>query len=120
MGQGLAARRGMVGGKGRDAERIDYGVDVDGRAVHHPVGAAVQEDAAHVWQRAQLVRRDVVRVDFAVDAQVADCPREDGIFGASKVQNNDHVLLHMLFSSHVLPSRPQSHSMVAGGLDVIS
>ena len=96
MGQRLAPRRGVVGGERRDTERVDRGVDVDGRAVHDPVGAAVQEDAAHVGQRAQLVRRDVVRIDFAVDAQVADGPREDGVFRASQVQNNDHVLLHML------------------------
>ena len=67
---------------------------VDLHAVHHAVGAAIEDDAPDVGEGLQLFQGDVVGVDFAVYPQGPDFPGQAGIFLAAKVEDEYHILFH--------------------------
>ena len=67
---------------------------VDLHAVHHAVGAAVQDDALHVRQSGKLVSGDVVGMDLAVNAQRTDLTGQAGILLTAQIKYQNHVLLH--------------------------
>ena len=86
----------MVGAANGNAEFADLGRHVDRDAVDDAVHAAVQNNAAHVGQALQKVRRHVVGIDFAVNAERADLARQTRVFVAAKIENDDAVLRHGL------------------------
>ncbi len=104
-GQGSGAL--VVNGPEGQAAAVDGGGGVDLHAVHHPVDAAVEDDALHIGQSRQLGGGDVVGMNFGIDAHGADLTGKAGVFFTAQVQNQNHVLLHrillQIFGDIILP-----------------
>ena len=88
---GQARAAVVVGAANGNAEFTDLGRHVDRDAVDDAIHAAVQNNAAHVGQALQKVRRHVVGIDFAVNAERADLARQTRVFVAAKIENDDAV-----------------------------
>ena len=84
----------VIGQQDRNRGIVDLFGDVDLHAVHHAVGAAVENDALHVGERGQLLRRDVMGMDLTVHAKGTDLPGQSRVLLTAQIQNDDHVLLH--------------------------
>ena len=80
--------------KDRDAAVINFLCCVDLHAIHQTVGAAVEDDALHIGQRLQLLQRNIVRMNLAVDAQSPNLTGQAGILLAAQIQNQNHILPH--------------------------
>ena len=65
-------------------------------AVDDIVRAAVRDDAAQIRYRGELVCRDIIIVDFAVNAESAYSARDVGVAGAAEVNDRDHILFHYI------------------------
>ncbi len=86
---------GVVDRQHRHRAGIDRIRRVHEGAVHDPVGTAVEDHPFEPRQREERLGRDVVRVDFAIDAQSAHGACQSGVVGGSGVENRDHILLHL-------------------------
>ena len=84
----------MIRRNHRNAQRVQLGRHVDILAVHIAVPAAVEDDSAHIRQRLQRLGRDVMRVNFGVNAQRANLAGQLRVLLASQVEDDDHILLH--------------------------
>ena len=90
-----------------DAAAVKLRGDVHGDAVHHTVFSAVENHALHIGQRLQLLCRNIMGIDFAVYAQLANGPGQSGVLRAAQIQNDNHILLHILpfpFYTRIFPT----------------
>ena len=58
------------------------------------VGAEGEHEAADIGEGGQRIGREVVRVDFGIDAEGAEVAGEGGGPLAAEVDDDNHVLLH--------------------------
>ena len=99
----------VIDAENRVAAQIDGIAGVDLHAVHHAVGAAVEDDALDARHGFQLLFGKVVGINFAVNAQRTDLTSQAGIFLAAQIQNQDAILLH--YKKYLL-YRIISHSII--------
>ena len=90
----FALRARMRDGHHGNPGLVDLGLDVDALAVDDVVRTTGKNHALDVGERLELARRDVVRIDLAVDAEGADLARQHRVLRAAEVENDDHVLFH--------------------------
>ena len=69
---------------------------VYGNAVHHMVGAAVDDDTLYIGQRLQFPCRNIMGINLAVNPHLPDVPGQLGVLRASQIQNHYHILFHLL------------------------
>lgn len=77
----------MVGQKQRQTTLVDRFRRVDGHAVDNPVDTAVENDSFHIRQITQLIRAQIVRMNFAVDAQSPDLTGQPRVLITAEVED---------------------------------
>ena len=81
----IAKRLFVTGSHNGDTGAIDFVINVDSHAVDNIVRAAIDDNAFHVRQRLELVDGNVVRIDFAVDAECSDGASQNGVLVTTQV-----------------------------------
>ena len=73
----------------RAAQVQDFIGDIGRAAVVEARGPARENDAARI-HRADFLRREVIRMDFAIDPRLAHAPRDELGILAAEIENQDH------------------------------
>ena len=84
----------MAGGHDWIACLVDLRQYVDPYAVHDMVRSSVYDHALDIGKFFELFRGNVMGINFAVDADLTDFPRQPCIICTSQIQNDYHILFH--------------------------
>ena len=92
----------MTGSHYGDPCFVNLGKHVNIHSVNYMVGTAIDNDTLYIGQCCQLGGCDIVRVNFTIYTQSTNGSGKHGVFGASQIQDNNHILFHsvMLFLSY--------------------
>ena len=86
----------MAGCHNRDSNRIDSRIYIDGDTVDYIVRTTVDDDTFYIRKCFEFFNRNVVRIDFAIDTQRADCSCQHSVFMTAQIQDNNHILFHTI------------------------